>query len=60
MAELARDDPIQIHGDPYDDWRFYRRQTNGMIEAYRTKRNGGKDFKCFDASKVNRKPTVQK
>jgi hypothetical protein len=59
MQPIKLDDPIQIHGDPYDDWKFYRRQTNGMIEAYRMKRNGGKDFKLFDASKVTLKSTVQ-
>jgi len=60
MTAFKENDPLQIHGQHDEDWRFYRRQLNGQIEAYRVKRNGGKDFRVFDESKVSAKPTVQK
>ncbi len=59
VSNLKENDPIQIHGKPDDDWRFYRRHPSGMIELWRRRKNGSMDFKVVKESDIVTVPTVQ-
>lgn len=45
-------DPVTIEGRPETDWRWYRGHGPDMVEVYRTKGQGRREFKIVAADDV--------